>query len=187
MRPSFRPAAVALVVVAALSVSGCAPPSPAKPPTSSPSSTALFASDEEALAAAEEAYAEYVSVTDQVFQEGGQGVERLAAVARGRQLTEDEAGFEDVSKSGYRSTGHTEFDSTKLQRNSMTKSGVAEVVVYLCQDISSVDVVDTAGNSVVLESRPDRIRYEVTLVSDANADAPRLFVSNRVPWNESAC
>jgi len=185
MRPSYRPAAVALVLAAALSASGCTPDASGKPPASTPSATALFASDEEALAAAEEAYRAYVTTTDQIFAESGEGIERLEAVAVDDQLAEDRTGFEEIFKSGFRSTGQTTFDSIELQQWSGDGHRETEVVVYLCQDISAVDVLDSTGKSVVLATRPDRIRYEVRLAS--NAESPKLRVSNRSPWKETTC
>ena len=68
----------------ALVLAGCAPDVPAiqVPPT--PTVTPLFASDEEALAAAEEAYAAYLAMSDEITSDGGERPERIPAGSRER-------------------------------------------------------------------------------------------------------
>jgi hypothetical protein len=182
MRTILRPAAAAVVLVAALSATACTPP-PEPPRTPAPSSTPLFASDEEALAAAEAAYAAYVEVTDNIFHDGASDLTELETVAVGRQLINDRSGFEEIAEEGYRSVGNTQFSQTELQQYSPNR-GKAVVVVYLCEDVSDVDVFDPAGNSIVQEDRPDRVKYEVTF--DAGNSAS-LLVSDRVPWRDGQC
>ena len=180
----FRSAAVAVVLVAALAATGCAP-DPAAPHTPAPTSTPLFASDEEALAAAEEAYAAYVSVTDKIFQDGGSDLSALSSVTTGKQLAEDSEGFEDIAAQGYRSIGSTRFADIQLQHYSATAAeGI--VVVYLCEDISDVDVFDPQGVSVVQPDRPDLVKFEVTF-DRKTTDAAGLVVANRVPWGDGVC
>ena len=186
MRPKFRAAAVALVLVGTLSASGCASEAPAADPTPTPSATPLFASDEEALAAAEEAYAAYLAVTDEIYAEGGAGSDRLASVAAGTLLEADSTGMADVAKLGYRSVGETKFDSFSLQSYSPNAADLKSIVVaYLCQDVSGVDVFDPSGSSVVSDDRPDRTRLEVTF--DGLEDSRQLLVSNKVAWSDQTC
>ena len=187
MRTILRPAAAALVLFAALAATGCTP-EPAKPHTPAPSSTPLFASDEEALAAAEEAYAAYVAVNDQVYEDGGVGAERLEQVATGAQLEADTLGMNEVARLGYHSSGKTSFDNISLQQYQPDAAdGVSVVTVYLCQDVSGIDVFDPSGNSVVLETRPDRTKFEVSFDRADSASERSLLVSNRSPWSEQSC
>jgi len=186
MRPKFHAAAVALVLVGTLSASGCASEAPAADPTPTLSATPLFASDEEALAAAEEAYAAYLAVTDEIYAEGGAGSDRLASVAAGTLLEADSTGMADVAKLGYRSVGETKFDSFSLQSYSPNAADLKSIVVaYLCQDVSAVDVFDPSGSSVVSDDRPDRTRLEVTF--DGLEDSRQLLVSNKVAWSDQTC
>jgi hypothetical protein len=186
MRRYARRAVAALAITVALAVTGCVATPGGTKPTPSPSATPLFSSDEEALAAAEEAYAAYVSVTDAIFAEGGVGLDRLSEVATGSQLSIERTGLEEMANKGYRSTGATAFDHMEIQRYSEGLSDDAEVVVYLCQDISAVDVLDSTGRSVVTEDRPNRISYEVSFDAE-DGDVLRLLVSDRVPWNGRSC
>jgi hypothetical protein len=186
MRTSFRLAAVTLVIAAGLSASGCAPDAPEPKPAPSPSVTPLFATDEEALAAAEQAYAAYVAVTDRVFMDGATDLSSLDTVATGKQLEIDRSGLTSAAEKGYRSRGTTTFEDVTLQSYSPdSSSGIAVVVVYLCEDVSSVDVVDSAGISVVAPDRPDRVRYEVTF--DRAAKNRTLLVAFREPWAGGSC
>jgi hypothetical protein len=186
MRTNVRVIGLVAAIAAALATSACAPPAESPTPSASPSATPLFHSDEEALAAAKEAYAAYVEITDQIFSEGGVHLERLDLVATGNQLEADRAGLGEMASKGYRSVGRTTFDQVKLQRNSPLSLSEPEVVVYLCQDISAVDVVDVNNVSVVSDTRPDRISYEVSLDS-SSAIQTRLLISDRVPWNQGTC
>ena len=184
MRPSFRPAAVALVMVAALSVSACAPPSPAKPPKPSPSSTALFATDEEALAAAEEAYREYLSVVDNVLQSGGSDPADLKMVAAGPALDQALSDASEFASLGYRTIGTTGLNAIVLQRVGVTTER-AIVDAYVCEDASRLDLVDKEGRSLVSDDRPPLTPFQVTFGSEGKRG---LVLTNRAAWDgEGIC
>jgi len=166
-------------MVAALSVSACAPPSPAKPPKPSPSSTALFATDEEALAAAEEAYREYQHVSDAILIDGGADPERLLEVATQAQYEYEKAGYDMALSRGYHSTGGSAFDSVTLKE----RDDRGTITVFLCEDVSGVDIRDSDNVSVVPSGRPDRFPLVVSFVAADSAES-RLRVSEVQDWNE---
>jgi hypothetical protein len=186
MRTIVRRAGVAVAIAAALTLAACTPPdAPTRSP--SPSATPLFSSDEEALAAAEEAYAAYLRVSDQVFADSGSGMERLETVATGELLESDRKALTEVANAGLRSVGNTSFSDITLQEVSFDESlKDVEVRVYLCEDLSAVDVLDASGASVVSQNRPDRVRYEVSMVSSKNAPLT-LLVRDREVWDGGAC
>ena len=76
-------------LAAVLLLSGCVPTSPTVTPGPLPSSTPIFATEDDALAAATAAYAAYVKISDQIFMEGGANPDRLKSVATGEQLKAD--------------------------------------------------------------------------------------------------
>ncbi|MEO7349354.1 MAG: hypothetical protein ABIW32_05800, partial [Terrimesophilobacter sp.] len=84
----------AVLLVATLLLSGCVPSEPVITPVPEPSVTPIFASDDEALAAATDAYAKYLEVSDAIFASGGQGIEQLSEVLAGKQLQVEKDGFE---------------------------------------------------------------------------------------------
>ena len=185
MRTSFRLAAVTLVFAVGLSLGGCAPDAPAPKPTASPSATPLFATDEEALAAAEEAYAAYLRVTDQVLSEGGSDPERLEAVVTGPQLETDVAEMAEAASLGYRSTGTTQFDQVVLQRVGTASEDA--VTVYLCQDVADVDIFDASGRSIIAKDRRARSKFEVSFDAEKRGSSQELLVARQTPWEDEPC
>ncbi|HWU46545.1 MAG TPA: hypothetical protein VN133_07290, partial [Humibacter sp.] len=156
-------------------LAGCTPSAPK--PTHSPtaSRTPMFASDEEALKAATDAYAAYLKMSDTIFSEGGIDPERMSTVAIGQTLRTDIAGFATAKKRGWKQIGMTQFDGVRLQ--SVTAHGVR---VYACVDVSGVDVVNADGKSIVSEQRPARSAVVVAL--EAPPADNRLLVASNDPW-----
>jgi len=181
MRPSYRPAAVALVLAAALSASGCTPDASGKPPASTPSATALFASDEEALAAAEEAYRAYLAAVDEVLQGGGLETASLDAVARGSALAQARADASEFASLGYRTVGATNLSTISLQRfDAEHRNPEAVVDVYVCEDVSQVNLLDANGVSLVSIDRPPLTPFQATF---GRADGETLVLTSRSAWD----
>ena len=181
MRSKFRPTAVAVVLVAALAATGCAP-EPAAPHTPAPTSTPLFASDEEALTAAEEAYAAYQRVSDEILSEGGQDPERLLEVATEAQYEYEKSGFDEAKSQGLRSIGASRFDTMTIQdRKEEFGDGTLVLSVRFCEDVGGVDIVNAAGVSVVDMGRPARFP-RVAYFDASQPPKRRLLVSTVEEW-----
>ena len=179
--------ALALLIVPVLALSGCTPSSPPAVSDPKPSSTPLFANEEEALKAATEAYAAYLKVSDQILSEGGARPERISDVALGEVATEELDGYKKITALGYHTVGSTVFDNVTIQNfDSVATSGSDVVSVYLCADVKGVDVLDSSGASVVSPSRPERTGFEVHF--DAGKSSGRLRVSQKEVWDgEGMC
>ena len=179
---AMRLPAVLAVTLAVLVVSGCGTPDPVVVPEPESTSTPLFASDEEALAAAEEAYAAYLAVVDQIFADGGINPERLLGVATESVYEDVKEGFENYAADGNRSTGQTSFDRLTLQSADLSGFAVTEaVIVYVCEDYSGTDVLNSAGESITVAGRQTRWPTVVTFdVSDL--EGAILIVSNVDDW-----
>ena len=67
---------VAGVAIGALLLSGCLPQQPTATPPPEATAAPIFASDEEALAAATAAYAAYLAMSDQILKDGGKDPDR---------------------------------------------------------------------------------------------------------------
>lgn len=178
---------IGLLLGAAL-LTGCSTPAPSPDPmlrarALSPASAPVFASDEEALAAAEAAYARYVEVVDQVFIDGGANPERMEEVATGEYLQVALAGFETVRSAGWRSTGGTVFRDLSLQDYSVGRGTDNQIAVYVCEDISAVDVIDANGVSVVSPDRPPSTLFAATL----DASGEEWVLSSHEVWSDQAC
>jgi hypothetical protein len=138
-----------------LVLAGCTQPDPMPTPPPTPSAVPVFASDEEALAAAEEAYGKFLSATDAVIRDGGAAPERVEAYLSPELYDREVAGYEQLAQNGWHGVGSTTFELTLQYYDEQ------RVVTYACDDVSETDVLDSNGNSVVLESRATRVAYEV--------------------------
>lgn len=167
-----------LIAASAFALTGCSPE--AAVPSAPPSAEAepLFASDEEALAAAEAAYAEYLAVTDLVYGEGDD-VEKLREVATGEVLEEDFQRAEDFAAQGLRTQGGTRLLDFEIQQHVRGDASTTEVVGYGCVDTMTLTVVDDNGTDIGDPSREPTATYELTFTSDENGT---LLLSRSTFW-----
>ncbi|HSP75831.1 MAG TPA: hypothetical protein VLO31_06425, partial [Cryobacterium sp.] len=171
-----------------LSLTGCTPdPAPRASPTSVPTDAPVFASDEEALAAATEAYAAYLAAIDAVLADSGNDMSELADVAAGEALRAETDSASLYFSNGYRSIGTTSFDSLKLQSIDDDGRGSAVVNAYLCSDVTGVDVVNTADVSVVPDDRVDRFPIQVSLHNSRVASKDLVITSSESWTGKNYC
>jgi len=166
-------------LLVALTLVACVPDDEPVRPDPSPTASPIFASDEEALAAAEAAYGAFQVVEDQVSAAGGEGAEKFEEVAVGSALKSAEEGMATYVELGYRSVGSTGYKLPTLQQyDPYSGGGTAVVSAYLCLDLTGLDVVDASGTSVVAATRPNQQAFEVSfdLIDD------RLLLATREPW-----
>jgi hypothetical protein len=140
----------------------------------------VFASEEEALAAAEKAYAEYLRVSDEILIDGGNDPRRLLDVATEGVYQAELDGFNQVHAQGWHSTGGSTADHFRIEQFN-PRDKVDVLTAYLCSDVSRVDVLDASGASVVSPTRPNRTAFEVSF-SYREGSSTGLVVSNKSPW-----
>lgn len=160
--------------VLALALSGCiGAPDPTPTPSPPTSAAPIFASDEEALAAAEAAYERYLKVVDDLTHNGGEDPDKLRDVATVAYSSELLASLERLRERGDRTEGTTKYDGMRLaERNE--SGGAAEVSVYLCLDVSDVRVIDAAGIDI---TPPDRVaRTPIQAHFESSASNPALLL-----------
>lgn len=156
----------AALLLTALVLTGCTTPTPMPTAPPEPSIVPVFASDEEALAAAEEAYGRFLATSDEIIRDGGAHPERLAPLVSSALYERELAGFSVLTERGIRGTGSTTF---VLRLQSFDTS---HVTVYACNDYSNTDMVDESGASVLQADRETLKAFEVTLDP---ADSLRLI------------
>lgn len=137
---------VATLVVAsavALLASACVPgadPTPSPTPTVQP--TPLFATEEEALAAARESYSKYLAVAAEVVNRGGRQPEDLQEVLTGTQLELETQAANNLESAGAYIEGSARLVSMRIQSFDDTS-----VQTYACVDYSDL-VLHRANGSV---------------------------------------
>jgi hypothetical protein len=146
------------LLLIALVLAGCTPSEPMPTPPPTPSTAPVFASEEEALAAAEEAYGKYMATSDEIIREGGDDPERLRPLVSQEIYEREAAGFSVLQERGIHGTGATTF---VLALQSFDDD---QLTVYACNDYSSTDVVDSSGKSVLQDDRqvlkPFEVRFD---------------------------
>jgi hypothetical protein len=174
----------AVTVAGVLLLAGCGggDPIPTLPPT--PTATPLFASEEEALAAAEEAYAAYLEMSNVIGSDGGRDPQRIEELVTADRLETELRGFETLRQSGLRLVGSSTFEVMQVQRVDQVGEDT-EVVFYACWDGSGSRVVNEAGDDVTPVDRTDRLVLEVTMTT--RGGRPPLILASDDAWPDSSC
>lgn len=158
-RPRTIPARAAAALVASallalLALTGCSPDA-----APSPTPTPLFASEDEAFAAAEATYRAYNDALNAVDFADPATFEPVYEFLSDTAASSTKKAFSEFHAEHLRSIGATAFDSFTPVSADL---GHGEVRANLCIDVSGVDVVDASGNSVVSADRPPRQPLTVT-------------------------
>jgi len=161
-----------------LGAAGCASAPKPAPTQVAPTVAAIFASDEEALAAATEAYANYLELSSTVAHEGGRNSQRMADVAVGEALDTETSSLEEMLNAGTVGVGELTFDSLKIQTAELSTGRLS---AYVCLDVSGSDVVDGSGASVVSSDRVNRLPLEIGFVFDP--ENRRLLLERTRTWS----
>lgn len=160
-----------MLAFVAVLLTACVPESPVVTPPPEPTARPAFASDEEALAAAEEAYSRYLATIDSILSEGGDSPERLRDLVSPEIFEREAAGFATYKEREWHTVGATTF-TLILQR-----WDDREVTVYACDDLSATDVLDSAGTSIVAAGRATQYAFEVVMHAE-----PPMTITSKEPW-----
>ncbi|MEU4015452.1 hypothetical protein AB0E56_09300 [Microbacterium sp. NPDC028030] len=164
--PRSRPLRIAGLVAVALVLAGCAPdPEPA------PTPTPAFASEEEAFAAAEATYRAYTDALNNVDPADPSTFEATYAFSSGDFQQADRKNFSRMHAQGQQILG----DALVARFVGETASPLLDrIVAIVCIDVSGVEVIDSAGASVVNPNRPDV--YEARVVFE---NSPHGFLIDK--------
>ncbi|TFC38594.1 hypothetical protein [Cryobacterium sp. TMT2-42-4] len=178
-----------LLLLGTLALTGCtpepAPPAPQASETSAPTDSPVFASDEEALAAATEAYAAYLRTSDEISAAGGVGSERMEPLVSSGLFQSELEGFQGFVDANARSVGETTFIVQGMQSAAYLRPEQTTISLYVCENVTGLDVIDPVGNSLVSDSRQPITPFEVRFKMDAGL---RLILEYRSAWRgENFC
>ncbi|MBG6054698.1 hypothetical protein IWX81_001088 [Salinibacterium sp. CAN_S4] len=172
---------VATVALAAVLLSGCLPQQPTATTPPEPTAAPIFATDEEALAAATAAYAAYLAMSDQIAADGGANPERLEPFVTADQQANAAESFAVYRKMGLRAEGTSTFDEVGLIQVDQGTDAVF-IDLYLCLDVSKVRALDEAGLVVTPDDRTDRLPLEIAF--EAYFSMPiELKLARSEPWS----
>ncbi|WP_438853848.1 hypothetical protein [Agromyces sp. M3QZ16-3] len=177
--PRALPRLVALALTGAvLGLAACAAPTPSATPSQPATDAAevpLFASDEEALAAAVEAYEAYLAVSDSITSDLGVDSTRIREVATPEFADFSEDDFAAFRDAGLRTEGSSTVDSPKLATSSSNR-----VTFYACQDVSAVRLFNGSDEDVTPADRETRVALVINAVA-SHGDA--LLIDGNEVWS----
>ncbi|WP_261393693.1 hypothetical protein [Microbacterium esteraromaticum] len=157
-------------------LAGCSPQ-----PEPTPTETPLFASEEEAFAAAEETYRAYVQAVNDSRLDDSSSFEPVFELLTGSALTAERETTSLYHAEQLSRTGDTTFDSF-----SPLETDGSRVVANLCIDVSEVELLNAEGQSVVPADRPPRSGREVTFVPGDTSNRLQI-ASNHRPSSGFTC
>lgn len=166
--------AAVIAGVVALLLGACVPTQPIAVVTSSATPAPVFATDAEALAAAEEAYAAYQAALDYAFTT--YDLTEVMRTASDVALAEAESAVARLQNDGIVQEGSTLVVSVSIAEIAADGSSI---VADICIDVSKTDLVDATGNSIVADGRDVAIASDVNL--DWSIELVRFVVSSDVP------
>ncbi|TQL48676.1 hypothetical protein FB562_1774 [Homoserinimonas aerilata] len=137
---------LALFLLVLLLINGCTPAAPQATP--SPQAPAVaFASEEEALAAAEKVLEDYLAMADLILQEGAADPERIAPLVTEKWLEVELAGYAEMRDLGVRQEGISAVSATRFQQMFLQGS-TTSVMIYACIDYDESMLVDGSGERI---------------------------------------
>jgi hypothetical protein len=176
-----RGAAAVAATGLALVLVGCAgAAAPTPTPSSGETPAPIFASDEEALAAAEAVYGEYLTFLDEAARAGSEDLSALNEVLSPAHATKVEASLRSIRDRALVPVGSTTFDTTSLVSNSV-HDGKAIIDTYACLDVSGVRIHDASGADVTSATRDERSPMQLQFVS-GSGDPRQLVLNAEEPW-----
>jgi hypothetical protein len=171
MRKSF-----VVVAVATLLLGGCVGPEPQITPTETVSEP-VFASEEEALAAAEEVFAAYLAATDQMGRSGGTDLSAFDGVVTERLLDEEESSAQTLQEKGWHLEGSYGYRDLKLQQLDQSSPPAVFLQAYVCLDLTNVAYYDSAGIDQSVDGHSEFSPVEVVFQNEPSA--PSTLVVDR--------
>lgn len=180
MQPIVRLSAIAAAIAATLAVAGCAEPPPPVIPTSQPSTAPVFATDADALAAAEKTYAGYQAASDAIGRDGGADSDRIAEWVTPSMVATEKKQFKSLTRIGDHLAGTSSFRNFRLQEIEQ-RAGAVYLTAYLCDDVTNSRVLDAEGDDVTPPARQGVIPVEVAFRNSPTGSA-RLLVEGSTVW-----
>jgi len=164
-----------ILVIGVLLLAGCVPQPAEDPVEPAPSNTPVFASEEEALAAAVAAYEDYLKVSDAIAADGGANPERLKDLVTEEWYEKEVEVFQIIGDAGFHQAGRSSSRNAELQQYNED-----QVIINVCADASETTYVDLNGVDVTSDERATLVTNEVLF----EVDQGDLVLVSSTPWSE---
>lgn len=149
-------------------------------PEPEPTPTELFASDEEAFAAAEETYQAYTDALNKVDTSEPSSFEPILDYATDSFRARELENLSTMHAEGFVLVGAAKIQDFDGREVSPDRS---EVTARVCIDVSEVDVTDAEGQSIISPDRPDIQSTVITFVESSG----RLKIARAADEEPSTC
>lgn len=168
------------VPLIAIALAGCSTQQPTEETsTAAAQEQPLFSSDEEALAAAQVAYANYLEVSDQIARDGGANPQRLKGLVSDELLDSSSDFANQILSQQLIAVGQSQTDSFHVQSRSISSEGET-ISIYVCLRLSGVRILDVSGQDVTPASRQDSLPMLLTFKADRSE--PKLVLDSSEVW-----
>lgn len=138
----------------------------------------MFASDEEALAAAEAAYRNYIAVSEQIARDGGAGAARLEPFVSAELFLQESQVYADALSRGLRATGASTFDSFSLESYDRQSETIR---IYVCLRTVEITVLDANAIDVTPVGRNNNLPLQIEFLGSTNLTS-QIQVSESNVW-----
>ena len=164
-------------------LAGCVPEIAAETPSPTPTSTPVFASEEEALAAAVAAYENYLRVSDEIAADGGANPERLKDLVTDEWYEKELEVIEMIREAGIYQVGETAYRNVELQQLDDLGDSVVELTINACADTTATSFLDQSGSNITPATRISLVTNEVVFRIERE---DKLVLVRSSPWQGSS-
>ncbi|RZS57713.1 hypothetical protein EV141_1431 [Microcella putealis] len=148
---------------------GCSDTTRLPDPTPEASADPLFASDEEALAAAVEVYERYLTAADDALNDPALALDNLNAIASDA-LTENIVAIRaNLEEQGLQIVGYRTIVNSIFQ-SSVTEHSSTEVSFYVCESVADTDILNDGGMSTLEDDRLVLSEWMPTVSFDGSSE-----------------
>lgn len=140
----------------------------------------MFASEEEAFAAAEQVWIKYIDASNRFAASGGKDLAAFDGVVSDTQLEDEIEAAAQLRERDLHTAGGLEYSDFRFQQYHEDGAPGAYLQAYTCLEFGMVQVLDSSGSDVGVEGHDESRPYEVVFVTDG--PKPPFMVEKLIKW-----
>lgn len=177
---------VAPLALALVALTACT--EPAAEPHPSPTTTPVFETEEQALAAGAAAYQAYLDVWNTIVLEGGAEAGRIDKVTTGDLRAFENESLTSLGELGWTFSGEVTLDTFQVgEWYTVPDAAGVLIVATACVDLTGSGAVDANGVSVVKPDRPRTRTWDVHVSKGGRDQLPFVLSAQDVRKEGSTC